>query len=154
MQRNARETHTTYASGLRPPRHKYARTILIIQTQCCVLLQLYNAVVHTVHSITVLVLYLQSTSKGIFVVYMANTTVCLPHHHDKCQTMANYSITCKNQRQSLQSNLHRRVHMTLSTYQLALFRSLSDYTKYISCTKYHVLISVPCCLAAERNESS
>ena len=26
------------------------------------------------------VLYLQTTSKGIFVVYMANTTVCLPHH--------------------------------------------------------------------------
>ena len=31
-----------------------------------------------------LVLYLWSTSKGMFVVCMVNTTVCLPHHDIKC----------------------------------------------------------------------
>ena len=67
----------TYVSTL----ENMLKLFSLLQTQCCVLLQLYNAVVHTVHSITVLVLYLRSTSKGVFVVYMANTTVCLLHHH-------------------------------------------------------------------------
>ena len=40
--------------------------------------------------------------------------------------ISNYGIKCKNQWQCSQSDLHRRVHVILSTYQLALFLSPSD----------------------------
>ena len=40
------------------------------------------------------------------------------------------SITLKNQQQSSQSDLHRRLHVILSTDQLALFQSHSDLYMY------------------------
>lgn len=58
----------------------FLQEIVMIDYGACILLNMVIATPTFKCVYIIFMLYLRSTSKGIFMVYVANTTVCLPYH--------------------------------------------------------------------------